>query len=751
MPRLFRQDPLLAPFLFVAALALLAPTAAAAAGSDELELLPARTGSCPLPAQGIPLPEKVTGKVHITADQAELREHNNSTLSGNVRIEQNGVAMQAGTVRYNRDTGTLRARGDVRFGAQHLNVQAKSADINLQRYAGEFRNAHYQMDEGARGRAVSIVASDRQHLTLNQARYTTCDTRSGSPVWQIRADQIEIDKTTGRGTLTGGTLRIKDIPVMYLPWFSFPIDERRQSGLLLPRIGTSENNGFDLTVPYYINLAPNYDATLTPRYMSEHGLQMGAEVRSLWSFGRASVNGEYLDNDDASGDQRYQFGLQYDGDLWPNADVHVNYQRVSDANYFVDLGTNLASGAATYLPRSVSADWQPASWFSVEGLLSDYQTLDPTLASIDRPYARLPQIRVNLGTPNTQGFHFGMHSEAAYFEHDDSARPEGARYNIRPNVGYTFDNGSNFARAQVAGDYTVYRLDSRGSLSQNHYDRFLPSFTLDLGQRYNRSLDNGWIQTLEPRLYYLYIPYENQKDLPVFDSSEPDFRFGQLFVDNRYTGLDRIGDANQLTLAATSRFIDPTTGLERVSVSLGQIYRFDDPRVGIFDPVTGRVLSAPLADQHSDLVGQFGYRFDRHWSSSSSIQYNPGHSRVTRGSSRLRYQGDAGQLAALSYRYRRGLLNQADLALAWPVTAAWGVLGRYNYSLRDDSSFEALAGVQYRNCCWAVTVAARRYLQPLTQQHTNGVYLQFELTGLGRIGNDFARLINRNMLLNSYF
>ncbi|MCI0355418.1 MAG: LPS assembly protein LptD, partial [Acidobacteria bacterium] len=320
------------------------------------------------------------------------------------------------------------------------------------------------------------------------------------------------------------------------------------------------------------------------------------------------------------------------------------------------------------------------------------------------------------------------------------------RFDLRPAGSYVFDNGGNFVRGEVAVRHTAYRLDETASVMvpDDSIDRTLPSFTFDLGQRYQRPLQRGWIQTLEPRLFYLYTDFEDQTNIPIFDAGEPDFEFAQLFVTNRFTGVDRVGDANQLTVAATTRFIDPRDGLVRFTASLGQIRRFEEPRVVL---PTG----TPLDEDHSDIVGAIEYRFTRFWSSGLSLQYDPSEGETNRASARIRYRDDTGRLVGLAYRFRRDLLKQTDFSFAWPISNAWSTIGRYNYSLEDNTDFETLLGAEYRSCCWAVTAAARRYIRDVSLEHTTGIYLQLELTGLGRLGDDFSRLLERDTLRNAYY
>lgn len=746
MPRPFRRS-WLHPFI---ALVMSATCFVSPVWADEVA--PNRIGSCPLPTnRSIPLPNRQDAAAHITADRAELGASGKSNMRGNVRVEQRGRAVQADELEYDRKTGDAEMTGDVRVADKNLAIQANHAQMNLNSRKGTFNDSEYQINaNGGRGRAKTLISDGAGRITMQQAQYTTCNTDDGAPAWLIGANEIQLDRVEGWGDAYNTVLYASNIPIFYLPYFSFPLDDRRKSGFLMPIIGTSGNAGFDYSQPYYWNIAPNYDATLTPRIMSRRGVQLGSNFRYLWGFGNGQIDLEYLPEDEVARRDRYFGTLRHYNRLWQRASLNIDYRQVSDVNYFADLDTSLSSSAATHLPQSASVDWQPSRWFSAQALVSDYQSLTPTLASFDRPYARLPQVKARARSPHYTGLGFDVQTEATRFIHDDLTRPEGSRYDLRPEGHYVYDNGGNFLRTGAAVRYTAYELDIKGTpLTEDNLTRTVPSFNLDVGQRYYRPLSDGWMQTFEPRAYYLYTPFRNQSKLPIFDSSEPDFEFAQLFVDNRYTGIDRIGDANQLTVAGTTRLIDGSTGMERLSFSIGEIYRFDRPRVDLFDPVTGSINSAALDNSHSDLVSALEYHFTRNWSLGVSGQIDPDNGNTGRGNVRLRYRDENGQLVGLSYRYRRNLLEQTDFTASWPLGSAWAVLGRYNYSLRDNTDLESLIGLQYRSCCWAVTTAARRYVLG-TLEHTEAIYIQFELTGLARIGDDFSNLLVRDTLRNGY-
>ncbi len=707
----------------------------------SLVTLPGLAMECPLPkVVDVALPENPDAPTELTADSAELDDGGNSVLRGNVRLEQEGRAMEADEIRYNRDTGRAQVKGNARFRSQEFSVAAESADLEVAREKGEFYDSRFAMTQGMARGSADVLSSDGQgSLALDNAEYTTCP--EGEEFWTLKAKRVELDNNTGWGKAWGTQLRVKDVPVLYMPYFWFPIDERRQTGFLPPKIGDSENTGFDISTPYYFNIAPNYDATLTPRHMSERGFQLGGEFRYLALGGSGVLAGEHLFDDERTNDDRDLVFYRHDGYLTTHSRINVDYSRISDNDYFRDLDTNVGANAQTHLDQGLSIRWQPSRWFWGSAVVQDYQTIDNAIALTDRPYTRLPQVRLHVITPYMVGFQFGLDSEATSFEHDDDTRVAGERFDLRPRVSWKWDNGGNYIDSEAALRYTAYRLDNVALGVDDQPDRTLPSFHVEFGQRYERLLSGGRLQTLQPRVFYQYVSREEQDDLPIFDSGDPDFLFYRLFEENRYTGVDRIGDANHVALAVTSRWLDADDGSVWLEYSLGQIYRFSDPEV--FLP------GAPQPDNSkSDLVNDIQWHFRRNWTAGVSAQYDTDDSEFNRGSVRVRYNDEQERLVGVAYRFRRQLLEQTDLSFGVPLGQQWRAIGRWNYSLKDDEDIESLIGLQYRSCCWSVMAAFRRYLNGDLGEHNNAFYVQFDLLGLAQFGDNFDSLLERDPLRN---
>lgn len=716
----------------------------------SLSAFPALALECPLPqVVDVALPADPNAPTELTADAAELGDDGESVLKGNVRLEQSGRAMEADEIRYNRETGRAQVKGNARFRGPTFSVESESADLEIKNEQGEFYNSRFAMTEShARGSAGTLSSDGKGSLALQDAEYTTCPQGEGTEFWKLRAKRVEIDNNTGWGKAWGTQLRIKDIPVAYIPYFWFPVDDRRQTGFLPPRIGDADNTGLDISAPYYFNIAPNYDATVTPRYLSERGNQLSGEFRYLALGGSGLMGAEYLFDDERTNDDRDLFTFRHDGYLTTNSRIKADYTRVSDNEYFQDLDNRVGANSLTHLKQGVSVNWQPSRWFWGSALVQDYQTIDNTITvAEDLPYTRLPQVRLHVITPYMIGFQFGLDTEATAFSHDDNnlpsttAIPEGERFDIRPRVSWKWDNGGNYINSELAVRYTAYKLDNVAPGADDQPDRTLPSFNIEFGQRYERILSNGRMQTLQPRVFYQYVASENQDDLPIFDSGDPDFLFYRLFEENRYTGIDRIGDANHVALAVTSRWLDADDGSAWLEYSIGQIFRFSDPEVLLPG-------APPPNDSRSDLVNDIQLHLNKNWTTGMSVQYDTEESEINRGSVRVRYHDDADRLVGVAYRFRRQLLEQTDLSFGLPLGDKWRAIGRWNHSIRDDEDVESLIGLQYRSCCWSVTTAFRRYLNGVPGEHNNAFYVQFDLLGLAQFGDNFDRLLERDTLRN---
>jgi LPS-assembly protein len=586
---------------------------------------------------------------------------------------------------------------------------------------------------------------------------------------------------------------VGSVPVLYVPWFPFPIDDRRRTGLLSPGISLSGRNGFDYRQPYYINLAPNYDMTLTPRLMTSRGLQLGTQFRYLTETGRGVFDFAFLPNDKLTDRDRqkeidehvpvdnrrqdnrgyFRFtGLQDLSDTWQ---ARANLNWISDPRYLEDFNNNLNGLTPFSVASDIGVYGQGRYWDA--GAQATYHLLsDYTLPRSVLPYNRLPRLFYNLDRPLTRWFDAGVDAEAVRFQ--DPVKAGGSRVDLKPFVSMPLQGASWFVTPTLAWRYTGYALDSAladqvatararalypagtvltpqmiAPFRDSSPTRSLPVASLAAGLYFDRATTWGgetYLNTLEPRLFYLRVPYRDQSDLPLFDTRPLTFSWGQLFRDNRYTGADRQTDANQLTLDLTSRFIRQSDGREKLSASIGQIRYFDPSRVTVpGEQQVERGSSAWVADST--------WNVNDRWMIGGSYQWDPKFRRQDLASLRTRYLvGDDG-IVNLGYRYRRNLLKQVDLSFLYPLNTSWSLVGRYYYSFfrrrstnpllsQDPQLLEGILGVQWDSCCMAVRLVGRRYIQNRVGDLNNAIQLEIEFKGLGSAGPDTESRLRRAIL-----
>jgi LPS-assembly protein len=517
---------------------------------------------------------------------------------------------------------------------------------------------------------------------------------------------------------------------------SFPITDARKSGILTPEIGSTGRSGNELSVPYYWNIAENYDATFTPRLLTDRGLQMGAEARYLFSHSEGIAMVEYLPNDSKFGDNRTMVSFDHQtlfGSGWRNL---IDFTEVSDSQYFEDLGGSLSLASITHLNRSATFDYFGENW-SMLALFQDYQTIDDAIAPIDEPYRRLPQVRVSGFWPKAAlGLNVELDTELVNFDRDIGDR--GWRLNVAPGVELPIEQPGWFIRPGVKLDHTQYDLENRLPGLDNEPSRTLPISTVDMGMQFERLMSNtDRVQTLEPRILYVHIPFEEQSQLPVFDTILPDLNLVQLYRENRYLGVDRITDTDQLSVGVTSRIIESGTGRELMSATIGQALYLSDQKVTL----PGESLA--LGDT-SDYIAELRFLlFD-------NLNFDIGHqwsdNGTTRSEARLQYRPARNKILNLAYRFRRDSLEQGDVSWSWPLAQNWNFVGRFNFSLRDDEVLEQFYGLEYESCCWGIRLVGRRYISTRDGTRDSSIGLQLVLKGMMDIGTAADRLLERGIL-----
>lgn len=665
-------------------------------------------------------------RINITSDQGELGREGAASLSGNVRIRMGQRLLTADKAEVDATERSIRLEGTVEYLDPSLHVRGEGG--NFAAGAGEFEGAQFELKErGVRGAASGVKLRGESVVDLEGVRYTACP--PGNDDWKLRAGRISIDQATRVGTGNDVKLEFKGATILYAPWITFPVGDVRKSGLLFPTIGNGSKTGTQVAVPYYWNIAPNYDATITTRYFSSRGLRLDPEFRYLTRRSDGTFTAEYLFNDLEDGGSRSLLDLEHVTHLQPTTRLRLDAAHASDERYFEDFGVGFEGTSVTYLNRLAEARHDTAHW-SLVGRVQDYQTLDPDLADAEQPYAILPQVAVLGRWRNfAPGLSALLRGEATHFDRDTGVT--GVRVDAEPSLEWRAETRAAHLAASAAWRATSYSLSDAAPGIDESPLRTVPTLSLDTGFVLERAAGSkgNRLQTLEPRALFLYVPYRDQDDLPVFDSGLPDLNLVQLFRTNRYVGADRVGDANQLSVGLTSRLLDASRGRQFLSATLGQAIYFEDPRVRLPDePVRNRSTS--------DLIAELELSAFKHWNARLGYQWNPDRSQSERSEFYLQYRPASDRVVNAGYRFRRDLLEQVDVSAAWPISDRWRAYGRWVYSLNEDKTLDQFAGFEYGSCCWAVRVVTRRFVSSRTGDTDTSIGLELELKGLSSVGVD---------------
>ena len=674
--------------------------------------------------------------IDISGDVANRQAGGTSILSGNVEMQRGTQQLRADHLEYDEAQELIDMKGNVEFWDEATYASSDTAHLDLKGERTTLAGARYMfLDTHSRGEAGEAVLTGEDIVTINDADYTTCNPDSNA--WKLNAKEIELDFSEDVGTAYNAWLEVGDVPVFYLPYATFPLSNKRKSGLLVPKVRIAGSTGFDLTIPYYFNIAPNQDATLAGRLMTKRGLQLQGEYRYLTHRGGGVVAGEYLPDDSEFDGYRGAFRFQHDGAFAPRWSSNVDYNWVSDTDYFTDLGTNLAVASQSFLAQTGDIEYAGNGWRGL-ARVQNFQTLDTTIAPADRPYKRLPQFRISAEKRRRSGkLNPGGHGEFVNFDRDNGVI--GQRVDLMPTLNYEWRDAAWFISPKATVRLTHYDLDNTAPAQSNNLTRTIPTASLDAGMFFERDWSfgkRGFLQTLEPRLFYLYVPFQNQDDLPIFDTGRFDFQFSQLFSENRFTGADRVGDANQLSFALTSRLLASSTGEERLRLDVGQIRYFRDREVTLpNEPIETSNASPLIVDLTATIA--------RRWQLYTGVQWEVGEDQIEKNNTGLRYQADPQRVVNLSYTYTRNDFEQSDISMAWPIVKDWRFVGRWAYALDQDKTVEAFGGVEYESCCWAFRTVIRRYLSGTEQ--TNAFFFQLEFKGLAGVGRGTVDFLERSI------
>ncbi|WP_165474790.1 LPS-assembly protein LptD [Legionella nagasakiensis] len=741
------------------------------------------------------------GEIRVQADEASLYAKGRSRLSGNVEVHETQRVVNAQTAYIYRDEQTsqvtkIELLGEVRYLEPDRLMIARKAVINPQDKSGRVEDVLYRFSTQranailpAWGRASFIERFANQDYLLRKATYSTCAPQDNA--WQIEAGEISLDYSKSRGVAKHAILRVHDWPVLYAPYLSFPTAKVRKSGFLMPMYGYSNIGGFDLALPYYWNIAPNYDATLIPHVYTRRGLMMGGDFRFLTESSAGIVSGHLLPNDRAfakfvtdnsnqypslrgTPNNRWSFLLQEHTQFNPNLHLGIDYQQVSDDYYLQDFSTNLAVSTQNQLLRQGTLAYTTEHWL-FRGMMQSYQTLHPINQSvISDIYQRLPQLLAR-GAYNDLPFqaNFNVLGQLDNFRWSASMpQPQGPRYHLNPILSFAEFKPWGYVTPSLQLVENYYNIQYGGGKMSQSFNRTIPRYSLDSGlffERFTALMGHGYLQTLEPRLYYLYVPYHDQTTIPVFDSAYMIFNNDQLFRTNRFSGFDRIGDANQLAYAVTTRWLSEENGQEKASFSIGQIRYFSNRRVQLCYSQEGNCSDGSLmlgylspVAKSSPIASRLKYHLNSTWMMTGDYVWDVYTHATNNGYLNIHYQPQVNQIINFGYTYlvdgdvtqvansniQNNALHQATFSYAWPFSDRWSSLGIYSYNISKRYNMMTFLGLQYDNCCWAIRVLGGRTFKSispttLSPQYNNSIYLQILLKGLGSAASgDPSSVIN---------
>lgn len=675
-----------------------------------------------------PSASEAPGTVHWSGCHMTVAENGDTELSGDVAVRIDDKEMHCDQLSYLALTQELKMSGTVRLEDPALRVIGDTG--NYSSLGAQLSHAQFELlQHPGHGEAEQVSTVQPDVYELLDVSYTTCP--KGVADWLLRAKKITLNTKTLRGVGEHTVVVFKGVPLLYLPWISFPLSSARQSGFLFPTLGSSSSSGAIVSAPWYWNIAPNQDMTATPTLYTRRGVDLGAEYRLLEPSGQGTLRVNYLPSDQLADVNRSWQRLNAIDNLGDQWRVQVNAQNVSDTHYFEDFGTGPQASSTVFLPRDLSLTRRDDIWQLGAQVLT-FQTLDIDvenggLTPEERPYKELPRLTAIGHWQGSSGMTSDLESEAIDFQRDVSTT--GWRGWVQPGIGYNYVQPGFYFRPHAAWNLTAYDLQDAPTTDATP-TRNLPIVTVDTAMQLERTTGAGdaRLLTLEPRIKYTYIPYRDQSTLPVFDTDLPDPNFVSLFSDNRFIGLDRIGDANEVTMALTTRMLQASTGQQYLSATVGQAVQFTESRVTLPG-------EAPDTSKQSDLLADIDLTAYRNWNVHYDLAWNPQSSQTQKSLLSLQYLRSGTQVVNLGYRFTRGTVDQADASAAWPVGKHWDVYGRSVYSFLDRQWVENFAGFQYHESCWGVRFVVRDAVTDRTGARQTSWYLQLELRGLSNVGS----------------
>jgi LPS-assembly protein len=766
--------------------------------ASEIEVLPEFCAGKYRPVAITPRTEK---SIIIEADESSASKNGDAVFNGNVEFSQLDKKILSDQAIWSQTNRSATFTGNVNIITPDLVMSGDRAYINdsaqEDKKTAKIEQSEYSIPSThMRGTAATINSEGESFIQLTDSTYTFCE--PGQNDWDIKASEINLDRESGIGSAWHTQLRIKEVPIMYLPYYRFPIDDRRMTGFLDPTFSINgEIQASEMSVPFYLNLHPQVDATITPKELLDHGLLWQGQVRHLTSiFGYGELNYSELKNDrsylqdqteidsitgdtvaiDTPRQDRWLINYQQRGDINENWHHRWVYNEISDNDYLNDTNSGLGINRETHMPTRGEIYFDKSVWhFDI--LAESYQTVDDTIALADRPYKRLPQLNLNFEPDSFSGLTGSVKSQATQFKRDNdeltgTSAINGTRLVLDSSVSYTLEWPFAYITPKADYKFRQYQLeDVEQGLIDSGYEESpniaIPKYSIDAGLFFERELqafNSGYVQTLEPRIMHLQVPYYDQSNIPNFDSSATTFNASQLFRDYRFNGNDRIGDANQTTIGLTTRFLQDSNGTETFNASIGRIYYHEDRRVQL----SGSTISeADSRKKSSDIIESTWNPYDE-WRLYSMIEYGESPEVVGESSSydilqkqfSIEYNDKLNHMANISLRENKSeSIRQLDLGVFWALNDSWALIGSrkkdlWNYESDQlkpvDPVIEVLAGFEYQSCCWRAQFLYQEQSKRITDEDSNtdkqyGWLLRIELKGLASFGANPDDIMNQSI------
>ena len=659
--------------------------------------------------------------IHTDSDSSEY-DQGITTLTGNVVVQQKNQRLQSEQVRLDTNTGVISVHDAVEIRRPGLLVTADNGVFDTEQQQSVLQHAElvrYDADLRASAETISLNADDT--MVLQNGRFSFCP--PGDDSWHIDSQRIDILPDEGFGEARHAVLKLGSVPVFYLPWLSFPIDDQRRSGFLYPKLSSSSSSGIYLATPYYFNLAPNYDAIVTPQFREHQGLYVTSEGRYLSQLGQHNSNILWSVDDKQSSDNRWYADYRFNGKLTPQLKADIKLARASDIKVFSDYGygDNFADSnkVSSHMTFSHSSDNPTIS--KVVVAMKQHQQLTTATPS----YNLLPHINVQGGNSKAAQTAWQYDLDYTHFDRDNSQlsgmnKINGQRLHLTPSFSKNWRDSYSYTKLTAALPMSWYSLEDTPSGTDNSQSRSLYQLSMDSGLFFDRPLANGGQQTLEPRLYWTYTPYKNQDSLPIFDTSSVS---KPLYQANRFNGPDRIGDDHRVTLGVSSRVLTPA-GQQKARYSIAQMYYLADRKVELSH------ASSTSSETSSPIYGQMDYQINKQVSSSLNIDWQPKTGTTDAIAGSLRYKASSNQVASLNYT-KTSTEKQTQASLIWPLTVQWTAFVQHKQNLNTHTVLDQIVGLEYANCCWKTRMVNRNWVDNNSSQSKHGVFLELELKGLG--------------------